>query len=140
MLMALNRPQDIVQLGGTLLLSLAVQYHFPLVEHEQPVPVGKGMAQVMGNHQGGQVLSFTIFAVSSIMISAVLGVQGSGVFIQNQEINGVMVAMSSASACRCPPESEPTGIPSLSSRPRPKGASISLYVWIRRLLVPKPRL
>ena len=42
-----------IQLGGALFLPLAVQHHLPLMEHQQPVPVGEGMPQVVGNHQGG---------------------------------------------------------------------------------------
>ena len=80
--------------------------------------------------------SFTIFSVILMTFSAVLGSSAAVCSSRSRSFGVTIVAISNVSACRCPPESKPTGIFILSSRPRSSSLSLSLNTETSFFLIP----
>ena len=55
-----------------------------LVQHDQTVAVGDGIAHIMGNHQGGQVMLADDPVGEFQHLGGGFGVQGGGMLVQEQ--------------------------------------------------------
>ena len=74
-------------LHGQLLLLLPrdIRHNPAVVEHDQAVAVGDGIAHVMGNHEGGQLIPLHDLLRGVQNLGRRFGVQGGGVLVQQQE-------------------------------------------------------
>ena len=57
-----------------------------VVHHDQPVAVGNGVTHIVGDHHGGQVVLFHDPLGGFQHLCGGLGVQGSGVLVQQQQL------------------------------------------------------
>ena len=69
-----------------LLLAGHIYHNMTVIHHHQPVAIGNGIAHIVGDHHGGQVIFFHNSLGSFQHLGGGLGIKSRGVLVQQKQV------------------------------------------------------